>query len=69
MKPYKSNSRAYLSIRPLLTSATHYRLDRVLAEAALQAFTRLIDIYGVGEFRFNICERSIALGEVSTYFF
>ena len=44
-------------------------LDRELAEVALQAFTRMIDVHGIAEVRFEICEGGIPLGEVETYFF
>ena len=44
-------------------------LDRILAEAAFQAFINLIDTHGIGEFRFNICDSGRPVGEVSTYFF
>ena len=58
-----------LSLRPLPVSATHRVLSRVLAECAIQAFTKLIDVYGIGEFRFEICEGGTPLGEVTNYFF
>lgn len=44
-------------------------LDRVLAEAAFQAFTNLIDTHGIGEFRFNICDNGRPVGEVTSFVF
>ena len=44
-------------------------LNRVLAEAAFQAFTNFIDTHGIGEFRFTICDNGQSVGEVITYFF
>ena len=69
MKLFKPSDRVMLSLRPLPVSATHDVISRVLAMHAIQAFTKLIDIYGIGEFRFEICEGGTPLGEVTTYFF
>ncbi|CAF9934785.1 MAG: hypothetical protein HETSPECPRED_009360 [Heterodermia speciosa] len=69
MKVFRSSDRAMLSLRPLPVSAAHDVLNRVLAEYAIQAFTKMIDVYGIGEFRFELCEGDTPLGEVTNYFF
>lgn len=69
MKFFKSSDRVMLCLRPLPVSATHDVLSRELAEYAIQAFMKLIDVYGIGEFRFDICEGETPLGEVTNYFF
>lgn len=68
VKAFDSSSMVYLYLRPLLVTALHGMLNRLLAQAAFQAFTNLIDIYGVGEFRFEVCENGAPLGEVTNYF-
>lgn len=68
MKAFESSNRAYLSLQPYLAT-THGILDRVLAEVAFQTFTRLVDVYGIAEFRFEICKEGVPLGEVMNYFF
>lgn len=68
MKAFDPSNRAYLFLQPYLAT-THGMLDRVLAEAAFQTFTRLVDVYGIGEFRFEICKDGIPSGEVTNYFF